>query len=80
MARVPEESKALCRELIDLFDAQSNTGAVQSRSQTAGALSESESYITSPQLDKQVSGLIYDYLSAVTDDNGTPLLYRGCMI
>ena len=26
-----------------------------------------------------IDNILFDYLGSVTDDNGTPLLYRGCI-
>ena len=53
---------------------------VSSRSQSAGGVSESESYVTKTDVELQadIDNMISDYLMAETDDNGTPLLYRGC--
>lgn len=82
METIPEQVKALCRDLVELY-ARNNMSdkVVTSHSQSAGAVSESVSYATATQEDvKQAAdNLVYDYLMSVTDDNGTPLLYRGCM-
>ena len=81
MANVPQRAKALCRDLVEYL-ARNNTTeiAVTSRSQSAGGVSESESYATKTADDMygDIQNMIYDYLLNVTDDNGTPLLYRGC--
>ena len=81
METIPEQVKALCRDLVELY-ARNNTSdkVVTSQSQSAGAVSESISYATATQEDvKQAAdNMVYDYLMSVTDDNGTPLLYRGC--
>lgn len=81
MAEVPQRAKALCRDLVEYLarnDATEN--AVTSRSQSAGGVSESESYVTKTADDVygDIQNMIYDYLLNVIDDNGTPLLYRGC--
>lgn len=82
METVPQEVKALCRDLVELY-ARNNTSdkVVTSHSQSAGAVSESVSYATVSQGEvKEIAdNLVYDYLMSVTDDNGTPLLYRGCI-
>ena len=82
MAEVPQRAKALCRDLIEYL-ARNDTIeiAVTSRSQSAGGVSESESYATKTADDVygDIQNMIYDYLLNVTDDNGTPLLYRGAM-
>lgn len=82
MAEVPQRAKALCRDLVDYLARNDTTEiAVTSRSQSAGGVSESESYATKNADDVygDIQNIIYDYLLNVTDDNGTPLLYRGAM-
>ena len=81
MASVPNEVKHLCRDLIEyLFYNVKQEKAIASTSQSQGGASESESYTnkTSKDIEDDIDGLIYDYLASVVDDNGTPLLYRGC--
>ena len=81
MAEVPHRAKALCRDLVEYLARNDTTEiAVTSRSQSAGGVSESESYATKTADDVygDIQNMIYDYLMAETDDNGTPLLYRGC--
>ena len=81
MAEVPQRVKALCRDLVEYLARNDTTEiAVTSRSQSAGGVSESESYVTKTADDMygDIQNMIYDYLLNVTDDNGTPLLYRGC--
>ena len=81
MADVPQRAKALCRDLIEYLARNDTTEiAVTSRSQSAGGVSESESYATKTADDMygDIQNMIYDYLLNITDDNGTPLLYRGC--
>ena len=82
MAEVPQRAKALCRDLVEYLARNDTTGtAVTSRSQSAGGVSESESYATKNADDVygDIQNMIYDYLLNVTDDKGTPLLYRGAM-
>ena len=81
MAEIPQRVKALCRDLVEYLARNDTTEiAVTSRSQSAGGVSESESYETKTADDMygDIQNMIYDYLLNVTDDNGTPLLYRGC--
>ena len=81
MADVPQRAKALCRDLVEYLARNDTTEiAVTSRSQSAGGVSESESYVVKTADDAygDIQNMIYDYLLNVTDDNGTPLLYRGC--
>ena len=81
MDDVPQRVRVLCRDLVEYLARNDTTEiAVTSRSQSAGGVSESESYATKTADDvySDIQNMIYDYLLNVTDDNGTPLLYRGC--
>lgn len=81
MAEVPQRAKALCRDLLEYLARNDTTEiSVTSRSQSAGGVSESESYATKTADDVygDIQNMLYDYLGTETDDNGTPLLYRGC--
>lgn len=82
MTEVPQRAKALCRDLVEYLARYSTSDmVVSSRSQSAGGVSESESYATKTADDVygDIQNMIYDYLLNVTDDKGTPLLYRGAM-
>ena len=82
MAEVPQRAKALCRDLVEYLARNDTTEiAVTSHSQSAGGVSESESYATKTADDvySDIQNMIYDYLLNVTDDKGVPLLYRGAM-
>lgn len=79
---VPGQVKALCRDLVEYLARNKTTDvAVSSRSQSVGAVSESESYVvkSKEELQSDIDEMIFDYLGSVTDYNGTPLLYRGAM-
>ena len=82
MVEVPQRAKALCRDLVEYL-ARNDTieKTVTSRSQSAGGVSESESYAnkTADDVYGDIQNMLYDYLGNETDDNGTPLLYRGCL-
>lgn len=82
MEEVPQRVKALCRDLVEYL-ARNDTMevAVTSRSQSAGGVSESESYATKTADDvySDIQNMIYDYLANEKTDNGIPLLYRGAM-
>ena len=81
MAEVPQRAKALCRDLVEYLARYSTSDmVVSSRSQSAGGVSESESYVTKTDVELQadIDNMVADYLLAETNDNGTPLLYRGC--
>ena len=81
MAEVPQKVKPLCRDLLEYLVENNTTKIVTSRSQSAGGVSESESYAikSKDELQMDIDNMIADYLMAETDDKGTPLLYRGCM-
>ena len=81
MAEVPQRAKALCRDLVEYLVENNGVKIVTSKSQSAGGVSESESYATKTADDVcgDIQNIIYDYLGNEKDDNGTPLLYRGCM-
>ena len=82
MAEVPQRAKSLCRDLVEYLARNDTTEmAVTSRSRSAGGVSESESYATKTADDVygDIQNMIYDYLLNVTDDKGTPLLYRGAL-
>ena len=81
MAEVPQRAKALCRDLVEYLVENNGVKIVTSKSQSAGGVSESESYATKTADDVcgDIQNIIYDYLVNEKDDNGTPLLYRGCM-
>lgn len=81
MKEVPQKVKPLCRDLLEYLVENNSTKIITSKSQSAGGVSESESYATKTADDiyGDIQNMIYDYLLNVTDDNGTPLLYRGAM-
>ena len=80
MADVPQRAKALCRDLVEYLARNDTTEiAVTSRSQSAGAVSESESYAvkTVEETQEEITRMIYDYLGGCFTDDGVLLLYRG---
>lgn len=82
MSKVPENAKHLCRDLIEYLARNNATDlTVTSRSQSAGAVSESESYKvkTNEEMQEEISKMIYDYLGGCFTDDGNLLLYRGAM-
>lgn len=83
MRDIPKKVKLCCRELVDYFSNHNFMGKnVVSRSQSAGGVSESESYVelSTEIIEKETENIIYTYLARETDDNWTPLLYRGAKI
>lgn len=82
MDDVPQRARALCRDLVEYLARNDTTEtAVTSRSQSAGGVSESESYATKTADDMygDIQNMLYDYLGNEKDDKGTPLLYRGAI-
>ena len=81
MAEVPQRAKALCRDLVEYLVENNNVKIVTSKSQSAGGVSESESYATKTADDiyGDIQNMLYDYLGNENTDNGIPLLYRGAM-
>lgn len=78
--RVPEEVYFLCYELMDNYIAEAKVRGISSRSQSVDGVSESETYKSIAEKEEEIEALIFRYLGNVTDDNGTPLLYRGCSV
>lgn len=82
MDSVPTLVKDCCRDLVEYLGNNSVVGkTISSKSQSAGGVSESESYTvkTADDMYGDILNILHDYLGGLTDDNGTPLLYRGCM-
>lgn len=80
MANIPDEVKHLCRDIIEYMHNNLNQDkSLSSTSQAQGGTSESEVYvyIKPSEHEAHITDVIYDYLASVTNDNGTPLLYRG---
>lgn len=79
---VSQRTKACVRDLVEyLANNLSGAKAVTSKSQSAGGVSESESYATKTddEINAEMLNIVYDYLATETDDNGTPLMYQGAM-
>lgn len=84
MAQTPDSVKPLCRDLVEYYATNSNVNEkdVSSWSQSAGPVSESVSYSekSSDDIGIDIRNLIFEYLWTVTDDNGTPVLYKGASL
>ena len=81
MTEIPQRAKALCRDLVEyLANDFGSSKQVSSHSQSAGGVSESESFVIRSIEERagEISDMVKDYLLNEVDDNGTPLLYRGC--
>ena len=81
MTEVPQRAKALCRDLVEYLVENNGVKIVTSKSQSAGGVSESESYAnkTADDVYGDIQNMLYDYLGNEKDDKGTPLLYRGAL-
>lgn len=80
--KVSRRVKACVRDLVEYLASNvSNGRAVTSKSQSAGGVSESESYATktNDEINAEMLCIVYDYLISERDDHGTPLMYRGAM-
>lgn len=79
---ISRKVKACTRDLIEYLAKNEEIGIVASRSQSAGGVSESESYATKTADDVygDIQNILYDYLASEKDEKGTPLLYRGCKV
>ena len=74
--------KACVRDLVECLANNLLIGkSVTSKSQSAGGVSESESYATKTldEMNAEMLNIVYDYLATEKDDCGTPLMYRGAM-
>ena len=78
--KIPNIVKNVCADLLDYISTNTVEKTITSKSQSAGGVSESESYATktaedySTDLDK-----IFEPLGVVKTKYGTSVLYRGAM-
>lgn len=78
--KIPQIVKLVCRDLVEYISTNTVEKIITSRSQSAGGVSESESYATktaedySADLDK-----IFEPLAVVKTKNGISILYKGAM-
>ena len=82
MANVPQRAKALCRDLVEyLANDFGSSKQVSNHIQSAGGVSESESFVIRSIEERagEIDDMVKDFLLNEVDDNGTPLLYRGCI-
>lgn len=81
-ATIPTQAKALCRDLIEYLATNKsvNEKGISSWSESQGPISESVSYTakTAEEMQTDIDDMVYEYLGSLTDDDGVPLLYRGC--
>ena len=81
MAKVPQRAKALCRDLVEyLANDFGSSKQISNHSQSAGGVSESESYATKTAEDYSADlDRIFEPLSIVKTKNGVSITYRGAM-
>ena len=78
---IPQIVKVVCADLVDYIANNSvDKAVVTSKSQSAGGVSESESYATKTAEDYSADlDRIFEPLSVVKTKNGVSVLYRGAM-
>ena len=80
MAEVPQRARALCRDLIEYLVENNGIKVLKSKSQSAGGVSESESYATKTAEDYSADlDRIFEPLAVVKTENGIGITYRGAM-
>ncbi len=78
---IPAPVKELCRDLVEYLAANDNAGgAVQSKSQSAGGVSESVTYASDDDIKNHIDDMIFDYLYNVRTKDGISVLYRGASV
>ena len=78
---IPQIVKIVCADLVDYIANNSvDKAVVTSKSQSAGGVSESESYATKTAEDYSADlDRIFEPLSVVKTKNGVSILYKGAM-
>ena len=76
----PQIVKVVCVDLIDYIATNTVEKTITSKSQSAGGVSESESYATKTAEDYSADlDRIFEPLAVVKTKNGINILYRGAM-
>lgn len=77
---IPQIVKAVCADLVDYIATNTVEKAITSKSQSAGGVSESESYAVKTVEDYSADlDRIFEPLAIVKTENGVSILYRGAM-
>lgn len=77
---IPQIVKVVCADLVEYIATNTVEKAITSKSQSAGGVSESESYATKTAEDfANDLDRIFEPLAVVKTKNGTSILYRGAM-
>ena len=79
--KIPQIAKVVCADLVDYISTNTvEKPIVTSKSQSAGGVSESESYATKTAEDfANDLDRIFEPLAIVKTENGVSILYRGAM-
>ncbi len=79
-AEIPQIVKVVCADLVDYITTNTVEKTVTSKSQSAGGVSESESYATKTAEDYSADlDRIFEPLAVVKTRNGISILYKGAM-
>ena len=77
---IPQIVKVVCADLVDYIATNTVEKTVTSKSQSAGGVSESESYAVKTVEDYSADlDRIFEPLDVVKTKNGVSILYRGAM-
>ena len=77
---IPQIVKVVCADLVDYISTNTVEKTVTSKSQSAGGVSESESYAIKTAEDfANDLDRIFETLSVVKTENGISITYRGAM-
>lgn len=77
---IPQIVKVVCADLVDYISTNTVEKTVTSKSQSAGGVSESESYATKTAEDYSADiDRIFEPLAVVKTENGISITYRGAM-
>ena len=77
---IPQLVKIVCADLVDYIATNTVEKTVTSKSQSAGGVSESESYAVKTVEDYSADlGKIFEPLAVVNTKNGISITYRGAM-
>ena len=77
---IPQIVKVVCADLVDYISTNTVEKVVTSKSQSAGGVSESESYAIKTAEDYSTDlDRIFEPLSVVKTKNGVSILYKGAM-
>ena len=77
---IPQIVKVVCADLVDYISTNTVEKTITSKSQSAGGVSESESYATKTVEDfANDLDRIFEPLSVVKTKNGISILYKGAM-